>query len=961
MKQINLYIAAERVDMATDSIIALTYALEDTSNPTIVKNMFSKSIDLPGTPRNNRIFGHFYELTRRVSLSADIDSGVGFNPLKRVPFSLYVEAELIEQGYMQLNRVTMHGRMPWYTVTLYGGLGDFFYNLHYDSNGDKRTLATLDFGITGATSADTEMDFTITKERVAASWSVVGGGRNTLAEVITHVPAYNGVPRDFDSEHAMVNMETNEIGLPTTASDNGTQYSTYQGYALAEFKSPLDEWEVRDLRSYLQRPALSVRSLIQAMCNPRNNGGYTVNLDSTFFNEDNPLYHDAYITLPMLNAEGDREDVRTPIASTSTDFIGGDGNIYEHSVRLADVLPIDSYQTATAVKVTVPLSLRVVADIDAGSLYTDVTRYEVKDKEVGGGIYVPTIEPVSTMYSAIVAKLLIIDMDSGDILTASPYMALSNEGAFAQDWAVFAPGDDIDRGVINIVGQFNRVSDTDSFIFEDAEGSNTFPLEATFIKGDTSNIRVAVNVQRAYKVADNVWSSYPGKLAAIQSYIGDMSADVPVSGLSIGIITDNSGVVFTTSPLPGISSGSKITKAMLLSGDATPADYLLSYAKLFGLRFMKDVATKTITITSRYFTGEILDIDRRVNRGADIVITPNVFDTKFLRLALDMPDTQLAKRYRADYGLDYAQKRVDTNYGFNNETKDIYDGNVFKAAIPCLATSRLFYNFRTSEGVSVYPPIAQGLTLSLFNGSSADGIASYGLDIPSREYIDTTKTIAIGPEPGHDNVAKMCYFDMSDDQRDPVDMANNLVIYCGHVPLTDNQGTAISYYLTDDIPAMITLNGQPCYILTDSVYDNNNDNIAIPVARLPQFLSVRLINGRVWQSFDFAVPKELYIGNVDYSEAVTLYDRYWADLYSDRVDADTRRVSAEVDLNGLVVSAEMLRKFYYFDGAYWLLIKIEDYNPAGSGLTRCEFIKVKNTRNYYRGEFNNDTSINQEE
>ena len=54
-----------------------------------------------------------------------------------------------------------------YKVTLYGGLGSLLYDLGYDGNGNKRTLADLDYLAGG----DDELNFVINKTNVAAAWA----------------------------------------------------------------------------------------------------------------------------------------------------------------------------------------------------------------------------------------------------------------------------------------------------------------------------------------------------------------------------------------------------------------------------------------------------------------------------------------------------------------------------------------------------------------------------------------------------------------------------------------------------------------------------------------------------------------------------------------------------------------------------------------------------------------------
>lgn len=57
-------------------------------------------------------------------------------------------------------------------------------------------------------------------------------------------------------------------------------------------------------------------------------------------------------------------------------------------------------------------------------------------------------------------------------------------------------------------------------------------------------------------------------------------------------------------------------------------------------------------------------------------------------------------------------------------------------------------------------------------------------------------------------------------------------------------------------------------------------------------------------------------------------------------------------MNDLDIKYDLLREFYYFDSAYWILNKIDSYDINSDATTRCEFIKVQNVNNYYM-EFQN--------
>lgn len=114
---------------------------------------------------------------------------------------------------------------------------------------------------------------------------------------------------------------------------------------------------------------------------------------------------------------------------------------------------------------------------------------------------------------------------------------------------------------------------------------------------------------------------------------------------------------------------------------------------------------------------------------------------------------------------------------------------------------------------------------------------------------------------------------------------------------------------------MDTLNeGEPCFLFTDSEWDRNGNRIAIKVTELPQFLNCTIdASNNVLYSFDFGLPKEIYMGNMNYEETSTIYANFWKSFYNDQFNIDTKKVTCFVKLDNM--NQEYLRDFYYFDNA----------------------------------------------
>ena len=129
---LRLFINNIEVEFTQQPDILFNYKAEDTSNPTIVKTMFSKTVYVPKTPNNNKIFGHIGILDR-------LQTSENYSPSAKYEFHLLNNGDLIESGYVKLDKITKDN----YELTLFGGLGSFFYALMYNEDGDKRKLSDL--------------------------------------------------------------------------------------------------------------------------------------------------------------------------------------------------------------------------------------------------------------------------------------------------------------------------------------------------------------------------------------------------------------------------------------------------------------------------------------------------------------------------------------------------------------------------------------------------------------------------------------------------------------------------------------------------------------------------------------------------------------------------------------------------------------------------------------------------
>lgn len=328
---ISLFINGKRVELADSDFLQVTYTREELTNPTIVKNSYSQQITILATPNNESIFRGLYRADARYV------SGVSFDLLSRVPFEIRSELnEVLESGYVKVDSVSRVGaEIASYTITLYGGLGGYLYGMTYNDDGSKKTLADLTYPYYSEQIDDWDTlspkttSWALTSARVLLAWNALRNasqGLRDIWDVLNWAPCYNGTPSgNFSADRAIYRPSGASGGylrnIVTQVTEDNVLYGPKtdgQGYVLIDLATEHTEWEVQDLRAYLQRPILSVDAFLRAMAS--NAGEYTIEYSDSVNAE--VWRKDSWITLPLFDRENNNprttkmadilEDTSTP-------------------------------------------------------------------------------------------------------------------------------------------------------------------------------------------------------------------------------------------------------------------------------------------------------------------------------------------------------------------------------------------------------------------------------------------------------------------------------------------------------------------------------------------------------------------------------------------------------------------------------------------------------------------------
>lgn len=1002
---IKLFINGTEVEFNDSPSILFNYKQTDLTNPTVVKNGHSKSIEIPGTEVNNDLFGHIWNLERT---QYEAIGGAGFNPLKKAPFELYANGELIEKGYCKLTNIKRENRSISYSITLFNKLGDFFYSLAYDeANEDdrKKTLADLTYNVPYWLEGDEyglsepDLNFIINKDTVLNAWeNLIGNGNPDLIitddtnrscttepkwRVINFCPAYNGIPDDFDADKCFINMSgitkaTTDTTIAAYVGSNGTvignnhptatQITAGRGYSMGEIGQPITEWDAKDLRSYLQRPCLNVHRTILACCCPENNGGYDVRLSEKFMGRwtENPYWTSSWMTLPMLkelNVEGGQVTEISAATLTKVDD-------YHYRV---------DFDTSTISSIN-GVRMRLNPHFTSTGPITGPTLYSYHIWESTNGFTLQANKYVKRYVTGGGYIMQVLGKNAnGDIVAQSKaYVFCTNR--YAADgktpiWKPFWHEGDGPEPEYEVVGGFWKQIGGE-WVFCDSNSNkksidfeipNSVELASIEIKSMMVNSR-AVEYKFAGSSsrslgADSFLSVY--NTAQQTGAFGlHTLGEVAGSGSTTGTVVPTIESFYTrTTDYESMFSDTYIPKEKLLSTPFTPLDFLLSYCKMFGLYFYMNPDEEAedpvrcpngvvhILDRSEFYNGQVVDLEDYIDRSKTMDITPTVAQSKFLTFKQEAVESDCEDDYESTYGHTYGRQLVNTSWNFDNSSVDLYDGNVFKSAINVQEKDEYY---KTLDSRNYQPFItAGGFRQVLFDRTSNSTYPrnvdkSYPATSPINEFAllnyDQCPRMQFH---GKDNEAAdgayvLCFF-----QQRYVGGSD------GGVACVDGG----HYILTDDIPEMVYWNdGTPCWIMSAGDNRPNQFNSDSPYTRicwhinqLPFFTrdwySYGMFDKPIVHSWNFGHPKTLFSPNTNDTYGSSIYDMCWKSYIRDLYDVDNRRLTCYVNFDERP-SGEAMRRFYWFDNCMWRLNEVKDWNILGYESTKCEFVKVLDAQAY---------------
>jgi len=156
-----LYIEGYKVDIDQKISIALTYAIDDVAKFGSREMGFSKTIVLPGTGRNNQIFGFIYDLgSFNYESPGEPNIGAIFNVAQTSRAELRLNGLLVLRGVFRIVNITKDKDVIEYEGAIFGELSGFISQI------GNRKLEILDFS---------DYNHSLTRNNIVNSWNTING------------------------------------------------------------------------------------------------------------------------------------------------------------------------------------------------------------------------------------------------------------------------------------------------------------------------------------------------------------------------------------------------------------------------------------------------------------------------------------------------------------------------------------------------------------------------------------------------------------------------------------------------------------------------------------------------------------------------------------------------------------------------------------------------------------------
>lgn len=920
------------LDTSADTIFALNMSYQYLEDPSTIPGDYSKSINIPGTTKNNTIFGHYWNLDRSIQVSDGYYTGAYFNASKKVPCNILIDNDIYKKGYVQLNSINNDRGKITYEITFYSNVCNVLSSLL------DKSIKELTF----PNNLAHIINYRSIEENIQGKGPILvgtsAGSSVLLSDYISYGFTNDGVYDNFKADK-WVTVADGKL-VVGDVDNNGTQY---------------DSAMILEAASNRLRPFLKVAPLLDRIRRDFNDVS-DVKLsynDPYFFNSNNPYISSGVLSLKEYDTSTDRQQINKSSIKNVVASVKKVNDTFEIPIKgeFANSLgKLDVSDYTILPDMTVEFMMAVSFNLDKDTYQNaikDATQYFgrqfksdsvfqlrifVEDEEGNKSyFYQDPIYPSASELNSTSAIVLnrIIDK-RGTLVTPYLFERNINKPVIEVAWTnnvyyesritricSLTECHDTEYNIYqprywNLGTKTFLPSDTQdwNFLTDEVGVTDFFPVRFHInnLKGGVYKLNAEVlSIPQSFNIVDinDDWNmgSYTTKIpldyatVSIRADIVDAQPstdnqdfiprnDQPLkafiaNSLDQTFVVSTTGTPITFSTNTGTVPGSIVTFTDMIDTETTQGSVLINYAKCFNMIFDSDnddvIELKT---RSQYHSSyKIHDWTSKIDWSKGIKKVPNTFSNRFFLLKYNDSESYYAEQYNKIYDDPYGVQKIDTGWEFNNDSTDLISDQLYNQTIMVANEGRIKI------------PVPGYFSKDNFSRSPIDG--HYSLLFDSKEYKQN-----------------LYVFDSDDVMFDSETDSDMCWVDYGTI---EEQGKSFpGKHL--NVPIMCSL--------------------------------MKTSNGTF--SYDLGYPQSNYAGwsMQDYPSAGTIYNNYWDDYIKDLYDKDTSIITVNVRLSLQEMKAFTFKDFVLIKDTLWHPNKVIDYNPLSVAPVKFEMIKVGNVKDY---------------
>lgn len=631
---VRLFVENREVDLADSIDYTINKQFTDVSNPTDIINDWSKTIVIPRTNNNEKIFGDLYNPQRAI-LSGANNVGLYFDPYKKFNFRLQDGESTIMVGYGKVNSCTSNG----IDVTLNGELGKIIQELkkltfnskEYTDESDKKYYIDTNTYVNGIINKEfIYNDFTTGKDYTDLIDS--NGNVCDIHKIIGFLPN-NAYMDGFD--YKTMEFKNGNTTYTRTFADILNNLSDYTSKTGTDGDTTLPNGitsrGIGEYRSYLQQPFIfynKIFQIVEAACKKITN--YTFEYDTNWFNSNNPYWSKLSMLLNPIGLSKGIQGVEINKPYTMGLNIyklteNTTGYTYSTNPTVEQYMILNNYQGDENKNYLTEGTVQFIMNIQTTK---NLESLHLQYNSRTGNIY-------TTLHLYIAAY----DYNTNKEIDRIDYTVTPSE-------CITAPKEDTYNKKFSTLDLLNTYK---TFTYD-------FPFKFKFTPQPYGNI--------GFKLGAYFDNTTPFQCE-------DVTYCFPMVRIGIKLpqckITD----FVNTS-----QSYSRFNLEGMWDANTKPFDKILEYCKMFKILIKVDSFNKKIKFIpqDRFFSNyKIENWTNKVAHNKEIKVSPNFADNRYLLLGYGENSNKYGEIYKKNNSVEYGALKLNTNYQFNSETKNEFD------------------------------------------------------------------------------------------------------------------------------------------------------------------------------------------------------------------------------------------------------------------------------------------------